>query len=67
MVSSKKIANNILDFLIDPTRVPVKERVYFRDGRYSGMNHMKRPKRMRVRPLKTRSTTLTFIRKKTVH
>jgi predicted RNA-binding Zn-ribbon protein involved in translation (DUF1610 family) len=31
MLSSKKVANNILDFLIDPTRVPVKERVYFRD------------------------------------
>lgn len=25
-----KMANNILDFLIDPTRVPVKQRVYFR-------------------------------------
>jgi predicted RNA-binding Zn-ribbon protein involved in translation (DUF1610 family) len=31
MVDSKKVANNILDFLIDPTRVPVKDRVYFRD------------------------------------
>ena len=30
MVDPKKIANNILDFLIDPTKVPVKERVYFR-------------------------------------
>jgi len=30
MIDPKKIANNILDFLIDPTRVPVKERVYFR-------------------------------------
>ena len=31
MVDSKKVANNILDLLIDPTRVPVKDRVYFRD------------------------------------
>jgi len=31
MASSKKVANNILDLLIDPTRVPVKDRVYFRD------------------------------------
>jgi hypothetical protein len=30
MADPKKIANNILDFLIDPTKVPVKERVYFR-------------------------------------
>jgi len=30
MELSKKVANNILDFLIDPTKVPVKERVYFR-------------------------------------
>jgi hypothetical protein len=28
--SAKKVANNILDFLIDPTVVPVEERVYFR-------------------------------------
>lgn len=26
-----RVANNILDLLIDPTRVPVKDRVYFRD------------------------------------
>jgi predicted RNA-binding Zn-ribbon protein involved in translation (DUF1610 family)/succinate dehydrogenase flavin-adding protein (antitoxin of CptAB toxin-antitoxin module) len=32
MVDSKKVANNILDFLIDPTRVPVMERVYFGPG-----------------------------------
>ena len=31
MVNSKRVANNILDLLIDPTRVPVKDRVYFRD------------------------------------
>lgn len=30
MIDKKKIANNILDFLIDPTRIPVQERVYFR-------------------------------------
>ena len=30
MADPKKVANNILDFLIDPTKVPVKERVYFR-------------------------------------
>jgi hypothetical protein len=30
MADAKKIANNILDFLIDPTKIPVKERVYFR-------------------------------------
>jgi hypothetical protein len=30
MVDPKKIANNILDFLIDPTKIPVQERVYFR-------------------------------------
>jgi len=26
----KKIANNILEFMFDPTRIPVKERLYFR-------------------------------------
>jgi predicted RNA-binding Zn-ribbon protein involved in translation (DUF1610 family) len=30
MVNPKKIANNILDFLIDPTRIPVQQRLYFR-------------------------------------
>jgi bifunctional autolysin len=30
MVNPKKIANNILDFLIDPTKIPVQQRVYFR-------------------------------------
>ena len=30
MADPKKIANNILDFLIDPTKIPVKQRVYFR-------------------------------------
>ena len=30
MVDAKKVANNILDFLIDPTNIPVKQRVYFR-------------------------------------
>jgi hypothetical protein len=30
MIDSKKIANNILEFLIDPTRIPVEDRVYFR-------------------------------------
>ena len=29
-MDKKKIANNILEFLIDPTRVPVRERLYFR-------------------------------------
>jgi len=28
--SVKRVANNILDFLIDPTKIPVKERLYFR-------------------------------------
>jgi hypothetical protein len=30
MIDQKRIANNILDFLIDPTKVPVMKRVYFR-------------------------------------
>ena len=30
MADPKKVANNILDFLIDPTKIPVKKRVYFR-------------------------------------
>jgi predicted RNA-binding Zn-ribbon protein involved in translation (DUF1610 family) len=30
MIDAKRVANNILDFLIDPTRIPVEDRVYFR-------------------------------------
>jgi len=29
-IDSKKVANNMLDYLIDPTRIPVTRRLYFR-------------------------------------
>jgi hypothetical protein len=32
MIDPKKVANNMLDFLIDPTKIPVRDRLYFRPG-----------------------------------